>query len=357
MTLVIAEAGVNHNGDERLATEMIDQAKDCGADVVKFQSFKANQLATPIAKLADYQVTNGARQGSQQEMLKELELGFDAQERLAKYCSKRDIEFLSTAFDFESLNFLARDLKLSRLKIGSGELTNAPFLLSHALTGCDLILSTGMATLGEIERALGVLAYGFTNSSTTTPSMVNFEKAYASDIGQASLREKVTILHCTSDYPAPVDEVNLLAMNGMREAFGLPVGYSDHTSGIAISVAAVALGAVCVEKHFTLNQKQAGPDHAASLEPRQLKEMVQSIRDVERAVGNGIKRVMPSEISNRSVARKSLVAVKHINKGDLFSSDNVSVMRPGVGLDPFAYWDLMGKVAGKEFTQGEIIEV
>lgn len=356
MTLIIAEAGVNHNGDEGLAIKLIDAAHNAGADIVKFQTFSAKKLVTNEAKQAKYQLANAGRQESQLDMLSRLELSAEAHHRLMNYCSSLGIEFLSTAFDSESLNFLVKDLKLTRLKIASGEITNAPFVLEHAKSQCDLIISTGMASLAEIEAALGVVAFGYTASAETPPTQEAFSIAYASEEGQRALREKVVLLHCTTEYPAPMKEVNLRAIDTIAGAFGLPAGYSDHTVGINIAVAAAACGAVVIEKHFTLDRSFEGPDHKASLEFDELKAMVDAIRQVEVAMGDGIKRPTESEIGNKEVARKSIVAACDIRKGDIFSADNISIKRPGTGKSPYLYWDVLGSQASRALKAGEALD-
>lgn len=355
MTLIIAEAGVNHNGDEKLAFELVDAAHQAGADIVKFQTFKAKNLVTEEAKQADYQVTNTQKQESQLAMLSRLELSYDAHHELVKHCEKLGIEFLSTAFDSESLDFLVNDLGLTRLKLPSGELTNAPLVLEHARTGCDLIVSTGMATLSEIEMALGVIAFGYTADDSKAPSGQAFQEAYASDEGQQALKSKVTILHCTTEYPAPMEEINLKAMDTLGRAFDLPAGYSDHSQGITIPIAAVARGAVLIEKHFTLDNNMEGPDHKASLEPQDLTAMVSAIRQVEKALGSRVKTPTVSEVKNKAVARKSLVAARDINEGEAFSSENITIKRPGDGMSPYRYWDMLERTASKTYRAGELI--
>ena len=355
MTLIIAEAGVNHNGDEKLAFELVDVAHQAGADIVKFQTFKAKNLVTEEAKQADYQVTNTQKQESQLAMLSRLELSYDAHHELVKHCEKLGIEFLSTAFDSESLDFLVNDLGLTRLKLPSGELTNAPLVLEHARTGCDLIVSTGMATLSEIETALGVIAFGYTADDSATPSVQAFQEAYASNEGQQALKSKVTILHCTTEYPAPMEEINLKAMDTLGRAFDLPAGYSDHSQGITIPIAAVARGAVLIEKHFTLDNNMEGPDHKASLEPQDLTAMVSAIRQVEKALGSRVKTPTVSEVKNKAVARKSLVAARDINEGEVFSPENMTIKRPGDGMSPYRYWDMLERTASKAYRAGELI--
>ncbi len=355
MTLIIAEAGVNHNGDEALAFQLVDAAHQAGADIVKFQTFKAKNLVTEQAKQAEYQVTNTQKEESQLAMLSRLELSYEVHHQLVQHCQSLGIEFLSTAFDSESLVFLVQDLGLKRLKLPSGELTNAPLVLEHARTGCDLIVSTGMATMAEIETALGVIAFGYTAERDAEPSMQAFQEAYASALGQQALKEKVTILHCTTEYPAPMEEINLRAMDTLGGAFDLPAGYSDHSEGITIPIAAVARGAVLIEKHFTLDKNMEGPDHKASLEPHELAAMVTAIRQVEVALGSRVKSPTVSEVKNKAVARKSLVAARAIKAGEAFDADNVTIKRPGSGQSPYHYWDLLKRHAGEDYQAGDLI--
>lgn len=357
MTLIIAEAGVNHNGNEDLAFKLVDAAFKAGADVVKFQTFKAKKLVTKTAKQADYQAINTRIEESQLAMLSRLELSYATHHKLIKYCSELGIEFLSTAFDSESLDFLVNDLGLKKLKIPSGEVTNAPLVLEHARTGCDLIVSTGMATLSEIEMVLGVIAFGYTVSINEVPSIEAFQTAYFSAEGQQAIRTKVTLLHCTTEYPAPMADINLKAMDTLANAFNLPAGYSDHSKGITIPVAAVARGATIIEKHFTLDNNMPGPDHKASLEPSELTDMVNAIRNVELALGDGVKGPRPSEIKNKKVARKSLVATKMIKAGETYSVANLTVRRPGNGASPYLFWELLGKVALQDHDEGDVIFV
>lgn len=355
MIKIIAEAGVNHNGNEKLAFELIDAAHQAGADVVKFQTFKAKNLVTETAEQASYQIENTGKKESQFAMLSRLELSYDVHHQLVKHCNKLGIEFLSTAFDSESLDFLVNDLGLKTLKIPSGEITNAPLVLEHARTGCDVIVSTGMATLSEIEAVLGVIAFGYTVTESTTPSIESFQTAYFSDEGQKALQDKVTLLHCTTEYPAPLSDINLKAMGTMSSAFHLPVGYSDHSAGINVSIAAVARDAILIEKHFTLDKTMEGPDHKASLDPIELTNMVKGIREVELALGNGLKGPRPSEIKNKPVARKSLVAAKDIVEGELFNFSNITVKRPGYGHSPYQYWEVQGKPSARNYKAGEVI--
>lgn len=352
-TLVIAEAGVNHNGSLDLARRLIDAAADAGVDAVKFQTFRAERLVTRDAPKAAYQLRSSDPAEGQFDMLKALELGHDDHEALVEHAARRGLRFLSTPFDVESLHMLTRRLAVATIKVSSGDLTNAPFLLEIAREARSVILSTGMSTLAEIEAALGVLAFGFTAGAASTPGAAAFERAFASAEGLAALRERATLLHCTTEYPAPAEEVNLRAMDAMAAAFGLPVGYSDHTRGIHISIAAVARGARVIEKHFTLDRTLAGPDHKASLEPRELADLVAAIRDVERALGDGIKRPTESEWKNRDAARKSLVAAQAAAAGERLSVD---CKRPGTGASPFRYWSVEGTRALRDYRADEAID-
>lgn len=353
---IIAEAGVNHNGVEALAFELVDVAAAAGVDIVKFQTFKAKNLVTESALQADYQVENTGKKESQLDMLERLELSYEMHHRLIEHCKKRGVDFLSTAFDSESLSFLVDDLKLKLLKLPSGELTNHPLVLEHARTGLDIVLSTGMATLSEIESALSVIAFGYLYDSNLTPSSEDLATAYFSDEGQAVLQEKVTILHCTTEYPAPIEDINLNAMQTLQDAFKLKVGYSDHSEGLTIPIAAAACGASLIEKHFTLDNEMDGPDHKASLEPDMLAELVKQVRNVEAAMGTGVKGPRPSEIKNKIAARKSLVANTKINIGDIFTTDSLVVKRPGNGMSPSFYWDYIGKKATKEYQPGQLLD-
>jgi N-acetylneuraminate synthase len=352
---IIAEAGVNHNGNEDMAFELIDVAQRAGADVVKFQTFRASSLVTTHAPQAEYQQKNTQKTESQLAMLSRLELSYETHYRLLQYCRQRDIEFLSTAFDFSSLDFLVKGLKLKTLKIPSGEIINAPFLLEHARSGCDLIISTGMTTLAEVEDALAVIAFGLVGSEDHAPGLEAFHAAYASSAGQQALAEKVTLMHCTTEYPAPLDEINLRNLDTLANAFGLRVGYSDHSAGISVPVAAAARGAVLLEKHFTLDRNLDGPDHRASLEPDELRDMIRAVREVELALGRAIKAPSPAELKNRDVARKSITAARYIAEGELFTVENLTVMRPGSGLSPMRFWELLGKPAGQDYETGEMI--
>jgi N-acetylneuraminate synthase len=355
-TLIIAEAGVNHNGSEELAFQLVDVAIAAGANIVKFQTFVTKKLVTKNAEQALYQIKNIGKEESQYQMLNKLELSFSSHKAVKNYCVEQGIEYLSTAFDSESLAFLVDDLQLKCLKIASGELTNTPFVLEHALTGCDIILSTGMADLTEIEFALSVIAFGYLNKCLgITPSTNAFKSAYASEAGQKILKEKVTVLHCTTEYPAPLNEVNLNAMELMHEEFQLPIGYSDHTSGILVAMAAVAKGATVIEKHFTLDKSMAGPDHKASIDPQELAQLVQDIRSVELSLGQHLKTPTSSELKNKAVARKSIIANAPIKKGQVLSAENLIILRPGTGISPTKYYDVLGSKAVRDFDEGELL--
>ncbi|WP_239615836.1 N-acetylneuraminate synthase [Cohnella mopanensis] len=353
-TYIIAEAGVNHNGSIELARSLVDAAVDAGADAVKFQTFKAENLVSKKAPKATYQKQTTDNDESQFDMLKKLQLSEQDHFDLLEYCEQRSIDFISTPFDIESLHFLIHRLNVKSLKLSSGEITNGPLLLEAAKTGKPIFLSTGMSTLSEIEAALGVLAFGYMNS-TEDPSKAGFQNAYISDEGQKLLKSNVTLLHCTTEYPAPLAEVNLKVLHTMKHAFSLEVGYSDHTKGIAIPVAAATLGASVIEKHFTLDRNLPGPDHQASLEPHELKEMVQSIRDVELAMGGALKAPVKSELNNITVVRKSIVALEGIKQGEVFSHSNLGVKRPGRGISPMLYWEYLGKEATKDYSQDDEI--
>ncbi len=327
---IIAEAGVNHNGSMETARRMIDAACEAGVDAIKFQTFRSEKLVSRTAQKADYQKRNTHSDDSQLSMLKKLELRFDQFAELKRYCDEKGVLFLSTPFDFDSIAFLDT-LALPVFKIPSGEITNLPYLQAVAETHRDVILSTGMAELAEVEAALSALRrYG------------------AGDIA---------LLHCTTEYPTPMREVNLRAMETLRKAFSLPVGYSDHTAGIEVSVAAAALGACILEKHFTLDRNMEGPDHKASLEPDELAALVRSVRNVEAALGDGDKKPTPSEARNRPVARKSIVAACDIRAGETFTAENLTVKRPGSGISPMRWYEVLGQTAPRDFAADELIEL
>jgi len=353
-TYVIAEAGVNHDGVAADALRLVDAAAEAGADCVKFQTFRADALASADADKAAYQKRATDATESQRDMLRRLELPLDAYAALTARARERGIDFLSTPFDSASLGFLVRDLGLRRIKVGSGDLTNAPLLLEIGRAGRDVILSTGMATLAEVEEALSVLAFGYAHGDST-PSAANFAAAWAQPVTRASLAGRVVLLHCTTDYPAAPDAANLKAMDTLHAEFGLPVGYSDHTLGIEIAVAAAARGAVVIEKHLTLDRTRKGPDHAASLEPAEFRRMVDMIGMVERSLGNGEKSPHPSEYVNIPIARKALVAARAIAAGEPFSAANLTVKRPANGLPPIQFWDMIGRPAPRAYRADEAI--
>lgn len=353
-TYIIAEAGVNHNGSLDMAKKLVEVAAESGADAVKFQTFKADTLVSRSAPKAEYQTKTTDTAESQYEMIRKLELDEHAHETLIEHCLTCNIQFLSTPFDLESVDLLAGRFNLPCIKIPSGDITNAPLLLKIAQTGKPAILSTGMSTLGEIEDALGVLAFGYLGK--VSPSIEAFRLAYCSAGGQAALKEKITLLHCTTEYPAPVEDVNLKVLDTLKSAFDLRVGYSDHTEGITVPIAAVARGAVVIEKHFTLDRTLPGPDHTASLEPTELKQMVTAIRVVEQTLGSGRKHPTPSELKNMRVARKSLVATCAMSAGESFTAEHLAVKRPGNGLSPMHYWELLGQKVSRGLGVDEVIE-
>lgn len=352
---IIAEAGVNHNGDLEIARQLIDAAVVAGADAVKFQTFKAESLVTAQAGKAAYQKQTTEIDESQLAMLKQLELKPEWHYQLRDYCQQQGIMFLSTAFDFASLQFLVDELGVPQLKIPSGEINNGPFLLAHAQTGKQVILSTGMATLGEIETALGVLAFGYLG--LPKPSLPAFQQAYCSASGQALLQENVMLLHCTTEYPTPMAHINLRAMDVLQQAFGLKVGYSDHSIGLSVPIAAAARGAALIEKHFTLDRSLKGPDHQVSLEPHELKAMVQGIREVEQALGMAQKCPQAGELENQQVVRKSLVAACAIAQGEAFTASNLAIKRPGSGIDPMRYWQFLGQASNRSYLADELLQL
>ena len=352
-TLIIAEAGVNHNGSLERAKRMVESAADSGADAVKFQTFQASKLATGYAAKAEYQICSTGAEKSQQDLLRMLELTAKEFVEIAHCCKNNGIEFMSTAFDSESLSLLL-ELGIKRIKIPSGEMTNAVMLYDVAKVGLPIILSTGMCTLGEVETSLAYISMGMIGMN---PENMEIERAFTTPDTWGKLEKSVTILHCTTEYPAPFEEVNLRAMDVILNSFGLPVGYSDHTVGIAVPIAAVARGAVMIEKHFTLDRSLPGPDHMASLEPDELGQLVVSIRQVETSLGSSRKCPSPRELGTRENARKSIVAARRISKGDVLSSENLALKRPGKGLPPALYWSILGRVAEKDFDEDEPISL
>lgn len=328
--LIIAEAGVNHNGSLERAKEMALAAKKAGADIVKYQTAVPEQVVSRFAEKADYQKQQTGSEESQLEMIKKIHFGFEEHRQLKEYCDEIGIRYLSTPFDLDSIDFLAT-LDMPVWKIPSGEITNLPYLEKVAALKKPLILSTGMSMLSEIEDALAVL--------------------------EENGCEDVTLLHCNTEYPTPMEDVNLLAMRDLEEQFALPVGFSDHTLGIEADVAAAALGACVIEKHFTLDKTLEGPDHQASLEPDELEAMVRAIRNIEKALGTGEKHVTPSEAKNRPIARKSIVAKRAIKKGEVFTAENLTTKRPGDGISPMRWYDVLGKEASRDFAEDEKISL
>ncbi len=352
---IIAEAGVNHNGSPDLAKKLVEAAAGAGADAIKFQTFRAEKLASVSAQKAAYQKETTDAGESQADMLRKLELPLNAYSELIVLCKAKGVDFLSTPFETDSLRFLTEECHIPRIKIPSGEITNGPFLFEIARTGLPVILSTGMSTLGEVETALSVLAYGYLHDDVPHGGE-DFSRAYGEAQSRGILREKISLLHCTTEYPATVDEVNLAAMDTMRQAFGLEVGYSDHTEGIAVPLAAVARGATIIEKHFTLDRNLPGPDHKASLVPDELAAMVRGIRQIEKAIGNGCKVPTSKEMMNLPVVRKSLVAKCGIRAGEMLSANHLAVKRPALGTSPMRYWELLGKRANRNYEADELIQ-
>lgn len=328
MTTIIAEAGVNHNGDITIAKKLIEEASTAKADYVKFQTFRGAAVISKYAQKAAYQKETTDSEESQLDMVRKYELTLEHHKELISHCEAKSIAFLSTPFDLDSIDLL-NNLGLDTLKIPSGEITNLPYLEVIAKLKKNIILSTGMSNLGEVESAVNLLQkYGTTN---------------------------ITLLHCTTEYPAPYEDVNLNAMLTLKQAFGLPVGYSDHTKGIEVSLAAVAMGATLIEKHFTLDKNMEGPDHKASLEPHELQQLVSSIRNIEQSMGDGKKCVSTAEEKNKAIARKSIVAKIAIKKGEVFTSENLTTKRPGDGISPMKWHEILGTVATRDYGEDELI--
>lgn len=330
--LIIAEAGVNHNGSIDLAYKLVDIAAEAEADVVKFQTGTAEKVISRFAEKAEYQKVTTDAAESQLDMVKKLELDSETHEKLISYCYDKHIEFLSTPFDLDSISMLDK-LGLDTLKIPSGEITNLPYLQKLGALNKTIIMSTGMAGLSEVESALDIL------------------------VDSGTSKNKITVLHCNTEYPSPYEDVNLRAMLTIRDELGVKIGYSDHTLGIEVSIAAVALGAEVIEKHFTLDRDMEGPDHKASLEPDEFRAMVQSIRNIEKALGDGVKRASPSEQKNKPIARKSIVADREIKEGEVFTSENITVKRPGTGISPMQWYEVIGQKSIRKFSEDELIEI
>lgn len=327
---IIAEAGVNHNGDLNIARKLIDVATEAGADAIKFQTFKADQLVCKDVKKAQYQLETTEKNETQYEMIKKLELSYEMHKELIEYSRTKGIKFLSTPFDIESIELLT-ELGIDIFKIPSGEITNLPYLQKIAELDKKIILSTGMSTMQEIEETLEVLNY--------------------------KQKRNVVVLHCNTEYPTPLEDVNLKAMLTIKNQLGVEIGYSDHTDGIEVPIAAVAMGATVIEKHFTLDRNMEGPDHKASLEPMQLKQMILAIRNIERALGDGVKKPSKSELRNMDIARKSIVALNNIKKGEVFSENNITTKRPGNGLSPMRWNEVLGKKADRDYKKDELIKI
>lgn len=354
-TYIIAEAGVNHNGSLEMAKELVLVAKEARADAVKFQTFKTENLVTKAAKQATYQIENLRQVTSQYSMLKQLELSYEEFVELQQFCIEQQIEFLSTPFDFESVDFLLDTLNIRVAKISSGELTNVPFVHYIATKRKLMILSTGMSTIEEIHEALAFIAYGLARPQEP----VVLERVYAFYVTEEAkqvLKKYVTLLHCTTEYPASPQTINLRAMYTIGKEFGLPIGFSDHSEGTHIPVSAVALGAKVIEKHFTLDKTLEGPDHKASLEPSELNQMIREIREIELALGDGEKRPSAIELQNRIPSRKSLVSACNIAKGEKFTVHNLTMKRPGIGIAPSKFWEYIGKSATRDYCEGELID-
>jgi len=331
-TFIIAEAGVNHNGSMEIARKLVDVAVEAGVNAVKFQTFKAENVISKFAEKAEYQCKEIGKSETQLEMVKRLELDINAHEELMDYCKRKGMMFLSTPFDLESIELL-NELGVEIFKIPSGEITNLPYLRKIGGLGRKKILSTGMADMREIGNALDIL------------------------LGAGTPKDSIVVLHCNTEYPTPMEDVNLKAMLTIRDTFGVNVGYSDHTPGIEVPIAAVALGATVIEKHFTLDKNMEGPDHIASLDQSELERMVTAIRNIEKAMGDGIKRPSPSELRNKPVVRKSIVATRDINKGDIFTEDNITVKRPGTGISPMEWDNIIGRKAIRDFNEDKLIEL
>lgn len=355
-TLVIAEIGVNHNGDMATALELVKAARDSGADLVKTQTYEPSLLAARVASKAAYQQRNGAVGESQREMLEAYRLTALQTADLIDFANSIGVGFLSTPFDIESLRILTDELGIRAIKLSSGDLTNGPLLLATARSAESIIISTGMSSIDEVQEALSVLAFGFARERWEVPSDEALQSIWRSGVMRSSLEERVSILHCVSAYPAPIDEVNLRAMVTLESAFGLRVGFSDHTAGVNVALAAVARGARIVEKHLTLDRTQKGPDHAASLEPAEFAHMVSGIREIERALGDGVKGPMPSEAQSRIDGRRSVRASRALAKGEILAEDDLVMLRPAGGRSPMRMWELLGQPANRAYEAEECID-
>ena len=354
-TFIIAEVGVNHNGSVAAAKKLVKIAKDSGADAVKFQTFEIENLLTKKAKKAGYQKKNLGNTDSQYDMLSKLVLSEVDFLKIKKYCNEVGIEFMSTAFDIPSLEFLAEELQQPSIKIPSGDVLNGPLLLAAARTGKQILLSTGMCHLGDIEQALGVLAFGFLDDGSVPQSHAIFKDMFSSEEGWQMLRSRVSLLHCTTEYPAPFKDVNLKAMQTLGTAFDLAVGISDHSMGIEVPIGAVALGATVVEKHFTLDSDMEGPDHKASLNPDDLASMISAIRNISISLGDGRKFPRQSEIKNIEIARKYIVAARPIKAGQVIAEGDIIAKRATKGISPIFYWDILGSTSDRDYMIDDVI--
>jgi len=352
---IIAEAGVNHNGSMSMAFDLIHAAYESGADAVKFQTFKTDKLVTRGARKAAYQDENDNSTRTQAEMLKQLELTDEEFIELSRECERIGIDFLTTCFDSGSLEVICQEAKVRELKIGSGDITNLPLIIEHARTGLDIIISTGMSTLAEVEDALAALAFGYLSEKDAPESYDWLKLNYFSEEKLARVRDKITILHCVTDYPANHECLNLPAIPLMKLAYGMKVGYSDHSLGIEACCAAVALGAVCLEKHLTMDQELPGPDHKASSTPVEFKALVAAVRNLEKSVLAKVKSPTSREQANLEVARKYLVAARDIAEGEVFTKSNIDIKRSSHGLSPKNYWSLLGQKADRGFVRGEVV--
>lgn len=352
---IIAEAGVNHNGDYDNAIRLVELAADAGVDAVKFQTFQAEKLVTASAMKAGYQVTNTGDGGRQYEMLKQLEMPNSWHFQLQELCEKRGVEFISTPFDVDSLHFLVNELDVKRLKLGSGEIGNAPLLYEAGLSRKPVIISTGMASLQEIRLSLGAFLCGALKVGR--PTLADFEKALSDPQAAEILLERVWLLQCTTSYPAPLDQIHLRVMGTLRHEFGTKVGFSDHSEGIIASIVAVAMGAAVIEKHFTLDKTMEGPDHLASVEPNELGALVEAIRTAETTMGSAEKVCSSLEVGIMPAARKSLVLLADIEAGETFTEDNLGVMRPGGGISPIHYWETLGTKAKQKFKKHDLFRL
>ena len=357
MTKIIAEAGVNHNGDVKTAFKLVEVAAEAGADFIKFQTFEPKMLVAESLSVSSYQKKGVPKKETQLDLLKSVALSEDEFLQIQKCCKLNGIEFITTAFDDQSLEFVTAKLKPQILKISSGDLTNTPFIYKHSLAKSKIILSTGMGTMGDIERALSVIAHGLYYGRKPISSSSDFDHVLSDPAARNILRENVTLLHCTTNYPTRPESINLACIETLRNAFKLEVGFSDHSEGIHIPISAATLGATIIEKHFTLDKTMHGPDHAMSIAPSELFALVKSIRDVNKAIGCSVKVILPEEREHIQKARKVLVASKAIAIGEDFNSNNITILRAGDGISPHAMWDLFGKKSKREYQVGEIIAV